>query len=316
MGKSDKNKTDKASEKGADSTPNPLVVNDIKGNEIDFQAFFLKFEKRFDVIEAKIDSVTENLSKTLSEKIDSSIEALKEDIDNRFEHVYSTIDSFKVEMDKRVVHHADEIFNLTSRASALESKLIAAEARILRTDIELNITKQRERNYSIKCYNLPCDGSDTNAVATEVYENLLEPAFKAAVSDKKLNAIPSMFEVVDAAHKLPLSTAAAAKGNLIPPIQFRFRSRFLRDTFFAYSKAVLSKENAKPNRVAHPIRVAKDLTPKNREIMVDLYNDSEVEKQWLAGTNIRFVLKKDLNKVCTVVNPYGKNKSELVEPVI
>ena len=78
---------------------------------------------------------------------------------------------------------------------------------------------------------------------------------------------------------------------------------------------MIGKLNTKQEHAAFPARVAKDLTPRNRELMVELYNDGEVEKQWIAGTNVRFVLKKDLNKVCTVVNPYGKSRDDLVKPV-
>ena len=315
MGKHDKNKADKNTEKVAESTQNPLIVSDIKGNEIDFQGFFARFEKRFDDLESKIDSVSSELSKDITDKINSAIETLKEEIDERFDKVNVTIDKFKEEVDTRVRHHSDEIFDLCNRATKNESRLSDAETRILKTEIDLNTTKQRERNYSIKCYNLPCDGTDAGTVGATLYTTLLEPAFKAAVTDKKLSTTPSLIDLCDATHKLPLSTAEAAKGNTTPPIQFRFRSRFLRDIFFTYSKAVIAKENAKPEYRSHPIRVAKDLTPTNRALMVRLYNDPQVEKQWLAGSNIRFVLKSDLNTVQTVVNPFGKNKDELTKIV-
>ena len=315
MGKNDKNKADRNSDKNAESATNPLIVNDIKGNEIDFQAFFARFEKRFDDLESKIDSVSSDLPKEITDKINEAIETLKEEIDERFDKVNVSIDKFKDEIDTRVRHHADEIYDLNNRAKRCEDRMSDAEKQILKTEIDLNNTRQRERNYSIKCYNLPCDGTDAGTVGSTIYTTLLEPAFKAAVTDKKLSVTPTLVDLCDAAHKLPLSTAEAAKGNLTPPIQFRFRSRFLRDIFFTYSKAVIARENAKPAYTSHPIRVAKDLTPINRQLMVKLYNDATVEKQWLAGSNIRFVLKADLNTVRTVVNPFGANKDELTKIV-
>ena len=89
----------------------------------------------------------------------------------------------------------------------------------------------------------------------------------------------------------------------------------MKDIFFQYSKAAVKKLNEKPENNGVVVRVAKDLTVVNRSAMTRLYDDPEVEKQWLAGTTIKFVLTADLNSVKTVINPFATSKADMLTPI-
>ena len=95
-------------------------------------------------------------------------------------------------------------------------------------------------------YNIKTASTDSTTVAETIYSELIEPAFDNAVRDDKLKSKPTLIEICDAAHKLPLGAAAAQAGNLTPPIQFRFRSQYLKDIFFLYSKDIIKNLNKKP----------------------------------------------------------------------
>ena len=62
--------------------------------------------------------------------------------------------------------------------------------------------------------------------------------------------------------------------------------------------------------------MAKDLTATNRQVMINLYNNAAIEKQWLDGTTIKFVLKADLATVHTVVNPFAADRASMLIPII
>ena len=141
-----------------------------------------------------------------------------------------------------------------------------------------------------------------------VYNAFIIPTLEYAnIAKAEEDKLPTYFETCQKAHILQ------SKPGQIPTIQFRFTTREVRDEFMENKKAIIESYNKK---FFTRVEFHNDYTATNKLCMTALYNDDTVDRFWLAGTTIKFVLKSDLQTTLQVRNPLANTVSEMVKSPI
>jgi hypothetical protein len=171
-----------------------------------------------------------------------------------------------------------------------------------------NEQHQRNRHAGVRIHGFATDSNAPHEVLSDVYDALIKPSFTAAIVDRVILAMPSLYETVEYGHKLPRREGITGP----PAILVKFASRLYAKMFLKYATDVVKKMNkcgssregdgddgntvplttaevAAASIVAPPLlRVGRDLTPQLRKVMTRMYQDEGIEKVRLAGEKIQW----------------------------
>ena len=200
----------------------------------------------------------------------------------------------------------DEVASLTTRIKTLEKANNILNTELHAANIKLNTVEQRDRNYSARFYGFRPHGKSRNQsnnnihTLVSVYNTFIVPAFECAIEAGLIDHTPHFLVVCDIGHPLPSRTKGC------PPIQFRFTTRLFREIFFLFATDVIETFNRKHRAF---VSAGRDLSEANRHVMSLLNDEANMEKYWLAGTDVRY--KKKDQPPRRVTNPYGNKIEEL-----
>ena len=120
----------------------------------------------------------------------------------------------------------------------------------------------------------------------------------------EISSVPPCAAVLEAAHPLP-----SKNGKDV--IICKFLSRNVKYLFHKYKGAVLLSHQEESGTL---VKVFDDLTALNLEALYFLYNQDVVDSAWSHSGKIKFTLKTNSGKVCTVQNPLGESVAEMMTP--
>ena len=189
----------------------------------------------------------------------------------------------------------------TLKATANENEklhnLLAKQAdEIAHLKDSLNEREQYARSWSMRVLNIqipPGSESNTPAVMTAVYRQLLLPILEGAVESNEIQEFPSCEALLENAHILP------GKGST-KPIIVRFYSRYWRSIIFRFRKSSAPREessvttrrgNEKPGRMLFPFY--EDLTRATFKQLQAIKATEGVAAVWSVGGVIKFRLNDD-----------------------
>ena len=175
----------------------------------------------------------------------------------------------------------------------LKEALQVKEKEVINIKQKANDQEQYIRSWSIRILDLQIpqdqDCSDTSVVMKHVFNQVLAPILRGAVSKGLLHAVPSPDQVLETAHILP------SKPGQIPPIIARFYSRNIKALMFRLKREFAKKADPTPAQAtsrtpkpAHPFY--EDLTNTNFLKMRSLASDPRVMSCWSVAGQLRLRL--------------------------
>ena len=200
----------------------------------------------------------------------------------------------------------DSMDSLTSRFDSLDSRIdgisnkidkltsdnINSEKLIKNLSTAMNEREQHSRNSSVRIFGLSLDektSGDAIATSQAVYSSLLKPILEKAAENGTIAGVPSMFELIEYAHTLPVrkSSTVESSEKSVKPIIVRFQSRLYRSVIFKFKKEFLTNKSEYKS-----VFLTEDLTTVNYLKLVSLKKDEKVLSAWSMGGKIFY---KDKN---------------------
>ncbi len=181
-----------------------------------------------------------------------------------------------------------------SEINNLKSALQKKEEEIVTIKQKANDQEQYIRSWSIRILDLTIprdlDSSDTSVVMDQVYNQVLTPILRGAVSKGLLPSLPTPTQILETAHILP------SKPGQTPPIIARFYSRNIKALIFRLKREFAKKQDPTPSqttrphtaRPAHPFY--EDLTTQNFRKMRSIAADPRVLACWSVAGQLRLRL--------------------------
>ena len=280
------------------STTNPLT----KPQDMDS---ITSIHDRLDTIVSGLTSHIDNLKSDLTASIKTETQSIQNSLDGFKADMESKFDAFKTEIKSTVRTMESDIETNKSSAESAKKRMEIMDAEILQLQIDQNASEQWNRNHSVKIkgFKVP-----SGSVGRAVYNAFIIPTLEYAnIAKAEEDKLPTYYETCQKAHILQ------SKPGQIPTIQFRFTTREVRDEFMENKKAIIESYNKK---FSTRVEFHNDYTATNKLCMTALYNDDTVDRFWLAGTTIKFVLKSDLQTALQVKNPLANTVSEMVKSPI
>ena len=170
------------------------------------------------------------------------------------------------------------------------------EGEVAKINNTLNDREQRDRNYSIRVFNLEVPPSGEHGpthmdVINHVYTELVAPVLGSLADKGLIPDVPPALQLFEYGHILPAPKKAATN---IPPIIIRFFSRSYKTLFMKNKREFLAGVN-KTSRLK--ISVFEDLTAHNFKRLKALNEeDPRVEKAFSINGQIKYILSDDLSK--------------------
>ena len=176
---------------------------------------------------------------------------------------------------------------------------------------QLNSANQRERLLCVRIFGLPLSEDETDgpdppkATVKQAYDRILKPLLQAA---KDRSAIPSVpknsADVVREAFRLKSNPNMRSP----PPILLKFSSEAFKTAVFKSKKDHMpSPTDAEKNAGSKRFDLVEDLTPANRDCLLELRAHPSVGRAWTTAGEIRYVLKDDrssyVHKVKSAFDP-------------
>lgn len=147
-----------------------------------FESELKKVTDRLDVMDTRFDSELKNVTERL-DSIDTRFQALEERIsslERQGEDAALQISDLKQEVEVKVARHDSEISTLDTRLTSLLDTIEYLK-------IENNIKEQRDRDRSMRIFNLKVPAKiDSTDLANLLYEKLFKAVCKKAVGEGKL----------------------------------------------------------------------------------------------------------------------------------
>ena len=195
----------------------------------------------------------------------------------------------------------DSMDSLTSRFDSLDSRIdgisnkidkltsdnINSEKLIKNLSTAMNEREQHSRKSSVRIFGLSLDektSGDAIATSQAVYSSLLKPILEKAAENGTIAGVPSMFELIEYAHTLPVRKSSTVESS---EKSVRFQSRLYRSVIFKFKKEFLTN---KPEYKS--VFLTEDLTTVNYLMLVSLKKDEKVLSAWSMGGKIFY---KDKN---------------------
>jgi len=210
-----------------------------------------------------------------------------EDVVPTNQDLFKFMQTMKSDILKSINQQAATINELT-----LECKTLREEVNNLKS-IQ-NTQEQRQRNYSVRLFNLPLTDNQRNNTSNliqHVYNKVLKPILQVCVNNKEIDSIPAPLELIEYGH--PLKPSKNAPPNSHSPIILRFFSRTYRLLVLKNKRQILEGINrSQPNRIF----MTEDLTKLNYNRLMELSKDDKVERCFTQNGKIKFSLKDDPDK--------------------
>jgi hypothetical protein len=214
-------------------------------------------------------------------------------------------------MDNRIDTRFDKLEKLWTDAKAenraLKEALNEKERKIGNIRERLNEQEQYTRSWCVRVLNMKlptADSTDPYKVMQNLYDRLLLPIFRGALSSGLIRAIPPVDQILETAHILP------CKPGNIPPIIARFYSRNIRSMVFRLKKEYAPRSPPEPvNGTRSKTTGAgagagagkleyllyEDLTRPTFSKMRGIAQHESVENCWSVSGHLRYKLKNDQN---------------------
>ena len=221
----------------------------------------------------------------------------------------------KKELSNEIVKCRDEVMKTVAKQTA-SIKRLNDEQETMKKDIkslqkDQNDKEQRNRNYSIRIFNLPLPSNlSNNPIGTlnHVYNTIIQPILNIAVESKEIMEVPPVLQLLEFGHTLKYPTSSSSnsgKKTTIPPIIVRFFSRSFRLLVLKNKKSFLGKLKG-PDKPA--VFITEDLTSVNFRLMKELSEDkTRIEKCFSMNGQIKFILRQDPEKrIRTVAKVFDK----------
>ena len=176
----------------------------------------------------------------------------------------------------------------------LKEQLLTQDNEITVLKDRINNMEQRNRDNSIRVFNMPIDGDDTNpsVVANQLYVKVLLPILQGAVVKGRLPEIPSCDELIEVAHILPSKKE-------FKPIICRFYKKSSRTLIMQLKKEFAPRTSAANNRSnsnrppPYLFSIFEDITRDTFSLMRALSAHEDIAACWAAGGQLRFRLKDE-----------------------
>lgn len=210
----------------------------------------------------------EDLVVALSEKLDG-ISAQLTNLSNRMDGQDARFDRLEKMLDTA---------NKTNAALTETSRVHSAEIDALKEHV--NNLEQRGRAACIRVFKFPITGDPSNNanVTTQLYNNLLLPILRGAVTKGTIDAVPSCDALIETCHILP------GNGDQ-KPIICRFTKLFYKTTVMRLKKEFAPKAAGdRPDRPGYQLySVFEDVTRDTYALMKKLGSDRRVDSSWFSA---------------------------------
>ena len=225
------------------------------------------------------------------------------------------VDSFIGELNaakKDIADNREDIKNVFSEVFDLRDQV-----NIMRD--QLNVSNQRERQLCLRIFGLPLSDDEVNgpdpakATVKLAYDRILKPLLTAARDRSAISSVPkNPADVIREAFRLKSDPSKKSP----PAILLKLSSDLYKTVIFKSKRDHLpSPTDAEKSSGIKRFDVVEDLTPANRDCLMDLRSHPRVARAWTVSGEIRFTMKDDSSSyVHKVKSPFSSISDILPKP--
>ena len=216
------------------------------------------------------------------------------------------VDSFICELNeakKDIADNREDIKNVFSEVFDLKDQVNTMRD-------QLNSSNQRERHLCLRIFGLPLSEDEINgpdpakATMKQAYDRIIKPLLTAARDRSAIPSVPkNASDVIREAFRLKSDPSKRSP----PAILLKLSSDLYKTVIFKSKRDHLpAPTDAEKSSGIKRFDVVEDLTPANRECLMELRNHPRVARAWTVSGEIRFTMKEDSTSyVYKVKSPFS-----------
>jgi hypothetical protein len=212
----------------------------------------------------------------------------------------------------------NKLESIGARMDNVETDVKHAFSEIFELKDKINSIEQKDRSLAIRVFGLSIsederESSDqTNATAKLVYDKIVRPILIHARDQKLIPTLPQYQNAISEAFRLPskkssTASSTSSSSSRPPPILVKLASSQIKIAIFKSKSALPEPSEAEKAAGTKRYHLAEDLTPATFNLLMDLRNNSAVERAWTTEGQVRYTLKDDrtsyVHKVKSVFEP-------------